>query len=74
MTIAYWVYLNRVHKYAKVHRGDCVFCDHGAGLHHRGAVATNAGRWLGPFQTSAEAMHAAQTTGREPSSCTHCSP
>ena len=43
----FFVYLNRVHKYAKVHGADCIFWDHGAGLHHKGTV---------PWQASGSAL------------------
>lgn len=73
LTVSYWVYDNRVHKYAKVHRADCTFCDHGRGLHRRGSKAV-AGQWLGPFQTAAQALRAAEGTGRSPETCSVCVP
>lgn len=42
----FWVYVNHVHQYAKVHRADCRFCNDGVILAHRRDVA---GQWLGPF-------------------------
>lgn len=69
----FFVYLNRVHKYAKVHRGECIFCDHGVGLHHKGTI-TAASEWLGPVGTFGEAVRLAERTGREPSTCANCAP
>ncbi len=69
----YWVYDNRVHRYAKVHRAECTFCDHGRGLHRKGSTPV-AGEWLGPFTTTAEALRVAASTGREVGTCSVCCP
>lgn len=71
--MTFWVFLNRSHKYAKVHRADCIFCDQGRGLHHRG-TASAASSWLGPFGSFREAMDTAVATGREASTCSNCTP
>lgn len=60
----YWVFDNKNHKYATVHRAACVFCDHGRGLHRRGTRSA-AASWLGPFDAFAEAMAAAKATRRK---------
>jgi hypothetical protein len=69
----FWVYDNRVHKFAKIHRGDCTFCDEGRGLHRRGAKAV-AGGWLGPFKDFPSAERAADATGRSVQICAVCAP
>ena len=73
MAGALWVYDNRVHKFAKLHRAECTFCDGGRGLHRRGAKAV-AGGWLGPFSTVPEALEAAKATGRSVETCSVCAP
>ena len=70
---SYWVHLNRVHKYARIHRADCTFCDGGKGLHGRGSDAV-ASRWLGPFDSFAKAAAAGEATGKPLSNCAVCAP
>ena len=65
----YWTYVNWVHKYAKVHRAECVFCNDGLGIH--AAVDSQAGKWLGPFNELREAF---DTSNFETSPCGFCSP
>jgi len=70
--MTYHVYENwTVHK-AKVHFSDCSFCNNGKGIHPD--AGTNNGRWLGPFPTLDEALHAAQATGEPVSKCKFCGP
>ena len=71
---SYFVYENWVaegHK-AKLHFGDCSFCNFGKGMHQT-ENETN-GRWLGPFTNFQEAMNAATETGGRVSHCKHCAP
>lgn len=42
----FWVFNNRNHKYATVHRSDCTFCRAGRGVHGVGGDS-----WRGPFDT-----------------------
>ena len=70
----YFVYENWVaegHK-AKIHFGDCPYCNFGKGMHQTDNE-TN-GRWLGPFTSFQEAIHAATATGGRVSPCKHCDP
>ena len=46
----FWVYENYPTNRARVHRGDCKFCNHGEGK-GRGIRNPNNGRWHGPFDT-----------------------
>jgi hypothetical protein len=69
----FWVYDNRVHKFARIHRAECTFCDSGRGLHRRGTKAVAGGR-LGPFGSVAEAARAAEGTGRSFERCSICAP
>jgi hypothetical protein len=41
---------------ATIHRADCGFCNHGAGVH--GGGQTSNGLCLGPFQSRQEARNA----------------
>jgi len=67
----FWVYENRVHEYATVHRGSCSFCNDGRGVHPGSSTAN--GEWLGPFATSADAWaRAEKTRRREIRRCGHC--
>ena len=70
--VGFWVYENWVaagHQ-GKVHRGECGFCNHGAGVH--GGGQTRNGRWLGPFRTPEEAKAAAERAGAEVRACSRC--
>jgi hypothetical protein len=64
---AFWTYENYVHKYARVHRGDCSHCNDGRGSHN--AVGSHAGRWIGPF---ADFSHASGASEYECSPCSFC--
>lgn len=68
----YWVYDNRVHKYARIHRADCSSCNEGAGMH--ADAADIAGEWLGPFADVHGAQLSAERTGRAVSRCQTCAP
>lgn len=69
----YWVFFNKHHKYARMHRSECVFCDEGRGLHHR-PNRSAASSWLGPYGSSLEAMRVAEGTGQPASACSACAP
>lgn len=58
-----------MHRYAKVHRAICVYCNGGLGFHD--AVDSQAGKWLGPFEVYDEAVTASKYKAE---SCGHCSP
>ena len=49
----FWVYENDPANRARVHWGDCGFCNHGGGIDGRGNPKN--GRWHGPFATIKEA-------------------
>ncbi len=68
----YWVYENwraDGHK-ARVHLGDCPFCNHGRGIHP--LASDDNGRWHGPFATLGQARQAASGLGRNVSECRKC--
>jgi hypothetical protein len=69
----FWIYDNVVHRFSKIHRGECAFCNHGEGIHNRGDRAV-AGTWLGPFDDFADALAAADSTGRQVQTCSVCVP
>jgi hypothetical protein len=54
MTMTFYVYENWTHTFAKVHRGPCVFCKEGNGLHGAGRATPN-GEWHGPYVTKQSA-------------------
>ena len=69
----FWVYENRVHKYSKVHRASCPFCNNGLGLF--GGGRRLSGEWHGPFATSGSAYrNAASALGQHVQPCLHCRP
>lgn len=57
----FWVYDNNVHRYARIHRADCSYCNDGAGFHP--GSGDDAGGWLGPFAD----MHGARVAAQGPS-------
>lgn len=71
--MSFWVYANWVHRFAKVHRGPCSFCNEGTGIHSRGQAAV-ASRWLGPFGSVVEAEQEARRTGWDVEYCRFCAP
>ena len=69
--MSFYVYENWVHKYAKVHRADCVHCNHGRGTHAAGN--SRAGRWHGDY-TYPEALRVSAATGFYTTDCAVCAP
>jgi len=75
----FYVYENWTNTFAKVHRGDCPFCNDGRGFQGRGS-RTPSGQWLGPFSTAAIATSAARSAANghqnrevwEVASCGYC--
>lgn len=68
----FWAYENWVaagHR-ATIHRGECGFCNHGAGVH--GGGQTRNGRWLGPFTSPDQARADAERAGAEVRDCSRC--
>lgn len=71
---SFWAYENWVaagHR-ATIHRGECGFCNNGAGVH--GGGHTRNGRWLGPFRSREEAEAEAKRAGAEVRDCSRCMP
>ena len=70
----FWAYENWVaagHR-ATLHRGECGFCNNGAGAH--GGGQTRNGRWLGPFPSPEAAKADAERAGAEVRDCSRCMP
>ena len=65
----YWTYENWVHAYARVRHADCSHCNHGQGTHDAGQ--SQAGQWLGPFDSYGAASGAAKY---QATPCGHCTP
>lgn len=57
---------------ATIHRGECGYCNHGAGMHP--GTSTLNGQWHGPFKGRLEADAAARKTGGLVRPCGSCSP
>lgn len=71
--MAFYVYENWTHDRARVHRAECSFCNHGDGTH--GGGSDRNGRWLPPFETSAQAFaQAAKLRRADHRGCGHCAP
>lgn len=68
----FWVYDNHVHKYARIHRADCSYCNDGAGFHP--GSGDEAGMWMGPHVDLHGARLTATRTGHEVSLCQSCAP
>jgi hypothetical protein len=71
---AFWAYENWVadgHR-ATIHRGECRFCNYGAGVH--GGGQTRNGRWLGPFSSTSGATAEADRAGAKVRDCSRCLP
>ena len=68
---SWWVYENWTHKRARIHRGDCGYCQDGRGS--QPADSGRNGRWLGPFGDRALAVAAANALKREDTkACPNC--
>lgn len=68
--VNWWAYDNWVHQYTRIHRGDCSFCQDGAGFHD--ALDSEAGEWLGPRDDLSSIKSVAAATGRPVSVCQTC--
>ena len=71
--MSFYVYENTVRDKAIVHRGNCSFCNEGAGLH--GSRTTKSSTWHGPYASAHEAMVKAKACRRtRTEGCAVCSP
>ena len=64
----FWVYENWTvvaGGKARVHRGECRYCNHGAGQRIYPNPSGRNGRWHGPFATEHDAMNFANSLGRQ---------
>ena len=69
----FWVYENDPTNRARVHRGDCQYCNHGDGVH--GRRNPNKARWHGPFTTIKAACDKMRCLGKKDSGgCGYCKP
>lgn len=68
----FWVYEDDPTNRARVHRGDCRYCNHGKGT---GAGRLSDNRWHGPYATRADAFAAMRRLGkRDIGGCGICRP
>lgn len=73
-TISYYVFENWSvrPKKSRVHIADCIWCNHGKGIHAE-ASGRNS-RWHGPFDTLEKALAVAEDTGNPVTVCKKCNP
>ena len=68
----FWVYEDDPTNRARVHRGDCRFCNHGKGVRTERDLNN---RWHGPFSTCGDAFAAMRRLGkRDTGGCGACCP
>jgi hypothetical protein len=69
----FWIYENRAHKQARVHKGDCRGCNHGNGIHP--GSSNHNGKWHGPYPDRSEAFKKAKALRQDNTrGCNVCSP
>jgi F-type H+/Na+-transporting ATPase subunit beta len=69
--MSYYVYENWARERARVHRGECGFCNHGRGS--QTSSSERNGRWHGPyFDQSIAVTHASQLKRRDTKVCSYC--
>jgi hypothetical protein len=68
----FYSYENWVHGYARVHRGDCRFCNNGKGLF--GGGRTPNGEWHGPYRSADLARDAISSRVHDIQECSFCTP
>lgn len=69
----YWVYDNWTINKARVHYGNCSYCNEGRGIHSSSSGKNS--RWLGPFGAVDEADDVARRQKRAITDrCSVCSP
>jgi len=69
----FWVYEHFANKRARIHTGDCRYCNHGKGV--GGDQTNNDDKWHGPFDTFAEAdKKAASLKQKDTRACGVCKP
>lgn len=73
--LSFYIYENwAAENKARIHRADCVFCNHGRGIHPDKQEGRN-GMWDGPYATYSEVIAAARRLrGRVISDCKKCQP
>jgi hypothetical protein len=69
----FWVYENWTHKRARVHRGDCSYCNDGHGT--QPSDSGRNGKWHGPFSDRASAFATAERLKEaDTKACYTCGP
>ena len=69
--MTYWIYINNIHLYARIHRSTCPHCNDGRGTHN--ATDSYSGRWE-EAATYSRARARGQTTRYRLSDCAVCAP
>ena len=71
--MAFWIYEHFAKKRARIHDGECRYCNHGDGV--GGNKDNDDDKWHGPFDTFAEAEAAAKALGhKDTRPCGTCKP
>ena len=67
----YWLYVDDVENSARIHKGSCSWCNHGAGV-KKSRLPDN--RWLGPFILADAVKEAKHIGKRHTAGCGWCLP
>ena len=71
--MGFWIYENFGNKRARIHDGECRYCNHGDGV--GGNKDNDDDKWHGPFDTFAEAEAVAKSLGhKDTRACGTCKP
>jgi hypothetical protein len=69
----YWVYKDLVTSSSKLHLASCPWCNDGNGV-HGGISRPHENMWIGPFDTSVDALESSKQSNLETVPCEHCKP
>lgn len=67
----YWLYVDDPTDSARIHRGSCIWCNHGAGVKE---TRLSDNRWLGPFVLDDAVTEAKRIGKRDTAGCGKCLP
>lgn len=68
--IVYYVYNNWAHKYVRIHKAECCFCNDGHGSHKK--ISGEYDEWKGPFTKDEAELEAQKTKRKTISKCSRC--
>ena len=67
----YWLYVDDATSSARIHKGLCSWCNHGAGVKE---TRLPDNRWHGPFRLAAAVENAKRIRKRDTAGCHWCLP